>query len=206
MLNEYWHIHQHNHRDEQRVEFVISTPPAVEPLEPADVYSQLRIDGTTEFSDLLTTYIKAARAMFESYTNRSFVTQTLTTYLSRFPDYNRSIILPRPALQTVTFVKYYDTDGNIQTWDPANYTVFAEAWQGRLEHALAAVWPRTAHRRDAVQIEHVCGYGDAVDVPEVIKLAMKLQCQQWFDEPTSAMKELSPAVCALLDTEKVTAL
>src|SRR5690606_31226614 len=91
----------------------VTTPPAAEPISLKEMMDYLRLDAPTEASTLLS-LISAARAEVETRTGRALAAQTLTLTLDKFP---KSLILPlpRPMLDSVTSVKYYDADGELQT-------------------------------------------------------------------------------------------
>lgn len=89
----------------------------------------------------------------------------------------RGIVIPLPPLQSVTSVKYLDTDGVQQTLDPATYVV----QKGEPSHivlANGATWPSVLLMPEAVTIRFVAGYGDnEADVPQPIRLAIALQAK-----------------------------
>jgi uncharacterized phiE125 gp8 family phage protein len=122
--------------------------------------------------------ITAARDRFEGATRRAGITQTWDWILDAFPcgDY---LELPKPPLQSVTSVKYYDTGGTLQTWSTDNYVVEAPAGprasRGRISLKQSCVWPVAIAQRGAVQIRFVCGYGAAASaVPARLRSAMLL--------------------------------
>src|SRR5262249_28268376 len=113
--------------------FQIVTPPSVEPVLLADAKAQARVDTTAD--DTLIGYlIIAARQWAEKYTGRAFITQTWQLALDLMPameemwwdgmrqgpvtglDEISAIVLPRPPLQSVTSVQYFDNSDNATTW------------------------------------------------------------------------------------------
>jgi len=144
----------------------LTTAPTVEPLTLTEAKSHLRVDASAEdgyISDLVGT----AREMAEELTGRAFLTQTWTLWLDRWPA-SGIITLPRPPLQTVTSVLYYDVDDGESTFASSNYLVDANAEPGRIILNDGATWPTTSLRpAHAVKVTYVAGYGTlATSVPK----------------------------------------
>ncbi len=209
----------------------LTTPPTVQPLGWDDgVSTHLRVDSDEERSLVEGIYIPAVVDWVEAATNRALMTQTWQMHLDTFPgrgfyptagplnsnfgpiwftNFGAGIIrIPRPNLVTVNFIRYVDTDGVLQTWDPSNYVVDApigsKASAGRIWPAYGIVWPITRGQRDAVLIEFVAGYGTTTaSVPGGILQAMLLLIAEMYerretgneisisDVPISAMNMLS---------------
>lgn len=153
------------------------TPPALEPVTLSEALLQCRVDATAENS-LIEAYIKAARAMCEEHTWRSLITQTWDLWLPCWPGGNggRSVRLPRPPLQSVTYVHYMDADGVEQTLNAAAYQVITQAEPGGIVLRAGQAWPQ--HAWDAalpICIRFVAGYGAAASaVPEPLRQGMRL--------------------------------
>jgi uncharacterized phiE125 gp8 family phage protein len=147
------------------------TAPDEEPvfLEEAKIFC--RVDGDDE-DQLIEAIIIAAREMAEQRTKRALITQIWDLSIDEFPS---EIVLPYPPLQSVTYVKYVDTDGVLQTLASSNYTVDIASEPGRIVPAYGITWPSTRCQINAVTVRFVCGYLDAEAVPEAIKSWMKVQ-------------------------------
>jgi len=151
--------------------------PAEEPVTLAEVKSHIREDGSSE-DTLLTKLITSARRIAEEYTRRAFVTQTWDLYLDTFPpDY---IWVPRPPLQSVPGIVYYDANNVETTWSVSEYQVDTKREPGRIAPKANYVWPATYNEMNAVTVTFVCGYGGAGDVPEDIKHAILQICGHLF--------------------------
>lgn len=137
----------------------LTTGPASEPLTVAQTKDHLRVDITDD-DDIIAAYIKAAREHTESFLARTLLTSTWTLVLDNFPSGN-SIPLPRPPLQSVSSLKYVDTDGTQQTWATTNYSVDTNSEPGRLYLAYETVWPSNRSIENAIEIEYVAGYRTA---------------------------------------------
>lgn len=172
----------------------LTTPPAVEPVTTSEAKTHMRITASDE-DTYIGTLIKAARLDSELVQHRQFITATYTLTLDRFPtcDY---IDLPRPPLQSVTSVKYYDTGGTLQTFSSGNYTVDTSTAPGRIYVDWDTGWPTDVDdRRNAVQIVFVAGYGNAsTDVPQTTLQAIKIKVAHWFEnrEPVVTGTIVSP--------------
>lgn len=120
----------------------------------------------------ITRYIKTARRWCEKYHGFAYVTQTWDLYLEHFPACDH-IDLPRPPLQSVTHVKYKDSnDGTLTTLATTEYLVDTMSEPGRICLKSGKVWPATYPEAQAVQIRFVAGYGAATAVPDEVKDAI----------------------------------
>lgn len=142
------------------------TPPAALAVSIEAARRAARTSGTAldaELAQKIEDYTESA----EHSTGRAFIAQTWETTLEAFP----AVIELRPAaLISVSFVKYYDSAGALQTLNPQAYQVDTKSEPGRLLPAPGASWPATAARFDAIQVQYVCGYGpDETAVPASIK-------------------------------------
>lgn len=128
--------------------------------------------------------IQMSREWAEQETERAFLTQTWMLYLDSFPWWRSPIQLPKPPLQSVVSVSYYDENNVLQLWDPSNYIVLAPAGptaqRAQIVPASGVSWPLlpsfalTQRRPDGVQVEFNCGWTAPNLVPQAIKQAQKL--------------------------------
>ena len=172
----------------------IKTPPATEPVTLQEVKDYLRLTDAVDNS-LLTGMLTAIRQACEDYTRRALVTQTWALWLDRFPrsekanapgegyfqlpvshfdDVKTVIEIPRPPLQSITYLKTYDTANTVSTFDAANYFVDINSEPGRIALNQGKSWPSNLRAFSAVEIEFVAGYGLASAIPAVIKEGMML--------------------------------
>ena len=157
------------------------TPPAIEPLTVEEVQQHLRIDGDAEY-DLLAAYIRAAREACEAETWRALITQTWETALPGWPS-ERRIVLPKPPLQSVTWVKYVTEDGTEHTLDSDLYRVDSFAEPGLVILRRDQSWPgETLDVGLPVRVRYVAGYGDtAASVPAGLVQGMKMVIGHWYN-------------------------
>lgn len=183
-----------------KIALKLVTPPATEPISLAEAKAQLRVDGSTE-DTFITSLIIAAREHCEGFQKRAYITQTYDLWLDNWPRYGY-ITIPRPPLQSVTYVKYYGTDDTEYTFATADYFVDDKSDPGRVSLGYSKIWPTTTLRpANAVAVRFVAGYGNASSVPQKVKQAMLLLIAYWFDNREavgSVGKEIAFSVHALL--------
>jgi uncharacterized phiE125 gp8 family phage protein len=158
----------------------IATAPATEPVSLDEAKLHLRVDISDD-DNLITSYIVTARRRAEKIAGRAFVTQAWDYVLDAFP---RSSILeiPKPPLQTISSIKYYDGDGTDYVFDSANYYVDGYSEPGRLVLKSSVTWPSISLREaNGVIVRFIAGYGDASDVPEEFKQAIYLLVAHFYE-------------------------
>ena len=172
----------------------LKTPPVVEPLSLTETKAYLKVTGTAD-DVLLTQMITALRKSCENWTGRSLVTQTWTLWRDGFPhrakdrlphdgyfelpvdfadEAQRMIPIPKPPVQSVTFLKTYDTKNQVVTFDTAKYFVDVASEPGRIVLNQSSSWPSGLRPANAVEIEFVAGYGEASAVPDALKQGLLL--------------------------------
>jgi uncharacterized phiE125 gp8 family phage protein len=158
------------------------TPPAEEPIttSEAKLSPSLRVATATD-DTAIGTLITTARKLAETYTLHALVTQTWELVLDGFP--TGGIVVPLPPLQSVTSIKYIDTDGTEQTLDALLYSVDDDSIPGLIVPAYGETWPTTRDEVNAVRVRFVAGFGDADDVPEDIKSWIKIMVGTMYDNP-----------------------
>ena len=151
-----------------RTTHTLTTAPTTALLTTAEAKIHLREDlDDSDNNTYIDTLVKRARLRAEAYTGRAFVSQTWTLYSDGFPT---EFIVPRPPFQSVTTIKYYDDDGDLQTLDSSYYQTDIVSEPGRILEDPDYSWPNTeAGRVNSVIVTYVAGYGAAsTDVPEDI--------------------------------------
>jgi uncharacterized phiE125 gp8 family phage protein len=145
-------------------------------LETAKAY--LRVDGTAE-DTLITSLLKAASELGESWARRAFITQTLEQTFDEWPEGN-VLTIWRPPLQSVTSLKYIDEDGVESTWASTNYTVDIKSQPGKI--ILASTPSVTLQDTGGITVRFVAGYGATeASVPERIKQAVLQLVAFWYE-------------------------
>lgn len=163
---------------DELVEVVGSTP-----LDATETKLAMR-SHTSADDSLVSSWITAAGEDFQEETGRQLITARRYFWLECFP-VARKIELPRPPLQVVEAVQYYDASGTLVSFgDGASpeipswiYTASSTDPHGRrgfVELKYGINWPTVQQRALAVRISYLCGYGAAhTDVPDLIKSVLR---------------------------------
>lgn len=165
--------------------------PASEPVSLANAKLHARVT-TTDDDDLITWLIVTAREAAEAHTKRQLMSATYTLTGDDFPS-SDTIYVPRPPLQSVSSIVYYDSNGDQQTWGGANYQVDSTSEPGRIVLASGISWPNVeTDKVNAVTITFTAGYADADSVPETIKQAMLLLIGHWYEHREEVLVGVVP--------------
>jgi uncharacterized phiE125 gp8 family phage protein len=155
------------------------TPAVADPVTLAEAKAQLRVLHEAEDA-AIERYLRAASIHTEVITGRALITQAWDFWLPGFPP-SGQIELPRPPLQSVTWIKYRDLDGAEQTLAPDQYDVVAPGIIGTVDRAPGATWPATQRRSQAVNVRFVAGYGSAPEnIPEDLRAAILLLVEHLY--------------------------
>lgn len=154
----------------------VITQPATEPVSTATAKSHLRVDHSADDA-LIDSYIKTARELGEGLARRAFITQTLELVLDEFPA-DLKLKLPRPPLQSVTSVKYLDSENVEHTF--TDYVVDARSEPGVVTFNST---PGVALAESgAVAVRFVAGYGtSASNVPSVFVQAIMQSVAHFYE-------------------------
>jgi uncharacterized phiE125 gp8 family phage protein len=133
--------------------------------------------ATTAEDSLLTEKLQSAIDDAEDFTSRQLLTATWKAYLDKFPVDKDYIELPFGNLQSVTSIKYKDSDGTETTMTvTTEYLVETNGDErGRIVLPYGVSWPSTTlYPSNPICIEFVCGWTAAANVPSKIKSAILL--------------------------------
>ena len=154
-----------------------TTAPSYEPLTSAEVKLHLKVSVSTD-DVLIANLIVSARQFVEEYTGLQLMKAAHTLYLDSF---NTEMFLNVAPIQSLTSVKYYDTDNALQTLSSSYYDSDLVSQPARVQQAYSYTLPSTYDRYNAVQILFATGYStsdtESVQqdaVPDIIKEAMLL--------------------------------
>src|ERR1044072_4424391 len=169
---------------------VLVTAPAAEPLTATEAKPRLGV-GTEVADATMGAFIKAARQTIDGrdgWLGRALITQTWDWILPGFYDpryadrkpsfwsglHATELKIPLPPTLSITYVKYYDEDGVLQTMSSSDYRIMP-GLSSSLMPLVDEYWPDHRCQDDAVTIRFVAGYGPAgSDVPEPIRSAIAL--------------------------------
>lgn len=144
--------------------------------------SVIRLTGDSTEDTLLTSIIQASRENVEDITRRALLTSTWDYYLNEFPceDY---IVIPFGNLQSITHIKYTDSDGTQTTMTvTTDYLVETNGEQcGKIVLPYGKTWPSfTAYPTKPIVIRFICGWTAAALIPSKIRNAVKLICADLY--------------------------
>lgn len=126
---------------------------------------------TTGDELLLGTLLKKAVEVAETMTTKRLITQTWEYTMDFLPPH---IVMPYAPLQSITSIKYIDTNGTEQTLASNKYKVDNVSIPGRVYPAYGVVWPMVRSEINSVTVRFVCGYASSNDVPSDIKSAIMM--------------------------------
>ena len=141
----------------------------------------------------LTAILGVAREHVEDVTRRQLLTATWDYFLDEFPkeDY---IVLPFGNLQTVTHIKYKESDWASAVDDvtmtlATDYLVETNGEGcGRIVLPYGVSWPSfTAYPSNPISIRFVCGWTTAALVPYRAKAAIKMLCADMNEQRGDAV-------------------
>lgn len=156
----------------------ITSGPSSEPITAAEVKLWCRINSGTAEDALLSDLIVSARNQWESLTGRLLGTQTVVQSLEHWPTgvshYYRGIMRTRPEIilmrapvQSITSVKFYDSDDDLE--------VFTD-YDSDIVSTPAKVIPHTipAHRTHSSPIAVVTYVAGYTAIPKPITVGLRL--------------------------------
>jgi uncharacterized phiE125 gp8 family phage protein len=166
--------------------------PATTPVTLAEVKDQLRVEHTDDDS-LINRLISVAVAYtdVQGALGHAMISQKWGQWVDANPAQYVKLMLG-PVIQ-VDAVKYYDTNGTLQTDTLSNYEIYGTEFAKTIGPKEGFNWPVTEDRPDAIRIETTIGYGaDTTDVPQTLRHALMMLIGHWYDNrETTMMDELS---------------
>lgn len=184
---------------------VRTVAPATAVVSTAEAKAHLRVDHNDD-NTLIDALVQAATDRLDGYNGilgRALVTQTWRADFSGFAlswcywdatrYYGNVVRLPLGPVQTISSIKYWDTDNADQTVAVTNYALITDATGPIVVLNQGYSWPSTYNRFDAVRVTFVAGYGAASAVPEAIKAAIKLHVEQLYQPLSDAERQQNQA-------------
>ena len=138
----------------------------------------LKVDTTAD-DTLIDSLIKAATQSCQIFTNRYFLTTTVTQYSDKW---DGIYTLYKSPVIGITHIKYFDSNDTEQTLASSNYILDNVSQPARIGIAVNGTLPDLADRINAVKVEYKVGYGITSDlVPEGIKQAVLITIGNWYE-------------------------
>jgi len=180
----------------------VYSAPAIEPVTVAQVKLSAHISHAVE-DTLIEAWIKSGRELAEGYQRRAYITQTIDLSLDSWPC--DPFFVPRSPLQTVTHIKYYDTDGTEYTVSAADYYVDTAGEPGRIGLTYGTTWPTTVLRPiNGISVRFVAGYGlTAATVPQNVIDAILLYCTFRNENRAGEIQEIPASFYGLLRHDRI---
>jgi len=158
------------------------TPVNPEPVTLVEVKNSLRVTHNTD-DDMLEGHIAAAREFIERRIQSKIGTQTWDFVIDAFPA--NEIKLPFGPVQSITHIKYDDSDGFETTVNPTTYQLDNTSWRPWVFSNTG--WPTAVMNTfNAVRVRFVAGYNDMAFAPSSLRAAIILKVKELYDgEPTA---------------------
>ena len=170
------------------------TAPATKPVTNDEVAMHMRAELLDDYA-LVSAYIGAITEKAENVLRRALITQTWELVLDAFP--STEILLPLSPIQSVTSIKYLNSDGIFTTMSASDYVVDTASEPGRIVPAYGKSFPVALDLAGSVIIRYVCGYGTADAVPDSIKAWIMMNVATLYEnrESVSEIKVSETGVC-----------
>ena len=162
--------------EEGKSVYQVTTKPVNNPFTLDEVKDWLKVDVTDD--DLLISgLVTAATELVERQMGEAYMTQTIKAVFR-----NWCMELPLANVQSITSVKYYDTQNTLQTWSSSNYFVDTIDKPHKVERLSTVSFPSLYRREYPVEVIYVAGYGDNTNnVPYLKKLPILVKVAEWYD-------------------------
>ncbi len=143
--------------------------PLIEPVTLTEAKSHLRLDTAVD-DTLVQSLIETARQICENFTERSFIKQTFSMFIDKFPD-SGIVVLPRLPFLSLLDIKVYDAADVGVSEDLASYSI--DSIQGRVVLKEGSVFPVPTRKVNGIEFSYDAGYGaSTTDVPDALKQAI----------------------------------
>jgi uncharacterized phiE125 gp8 family phage protein len=185
----------------------VTVPPTIEPVTLSEAKAHCRVDIGDDDA-LIAALIVRAREYCEGVDWCAYMTQTIELWLEDWPR-DDEIELPRPPLQSVTSIEYYDVHDVKYTLATSVYAVDVVSVPGLVHLKYLQTWPITLLRDyNAICITYVAGWDTAAYMPQVIKQAILLLVGHWYENREATIvgavsRPIDFAVSALLSLNSV---
>jgi len=138
----------------------IVTAPAQLPVSLDEAKDHMRVTVTLD-DGYIQGLIIAATSYVEEVLRRKLITQTWKLFMDNWPDGNY-FELPYGQLQSVTHIKFTDSDDTVQTTfdEDDEWTSDTDSDPGRVVLKYGEVWPGdTLAAENPIETQFICGYG-----------------------------------------------
>jgi len=152
--------------------YTLVTGPTESPVTDSEMEAHARAAGQP--SEQYLPFLLAAAEHVETITGRKLLSQTWKMFCDDWPMSDR-LEIPFGRLTSVTHVKYTNIIGTVTTFDPSNWEISTARDPGVLALSYNKTWPDdTLQVLDPIEIQFVCGWASAGEVPAPIRNAILL--------------------------------
>ena len=146
-------------------------PPEIEPITLEQAIRHLNeymyLEPGYTLQEYIADLIVTARETCEEYQNRAYLTQKWELWLDSWPSV---LEIPRPPLQEVESVEYYDRDNEKHNVDEADYFVDCSSEPGRVIPLVP--WPADLRPASGICITFAAGHDEVAKVPRRVRQAI----------------------------------
>lgn len=159
--------------------FVMTSPPAVEPVTLAEAKAHMRVDGTTD-DVLIGSLLLTSRLHLETGLSLAMITQSWRLLLDAWP-ISGPLEVPLVPVQAVTEVRVKNASGLAQVVAASAYAVDVASRPARLVWNNAAP-PAPGVPANGIEIDLVAGFGaTSASVPAPLKHALLMLAAHWYE-------------------------
>lgn len=151
----------------------IKTAPAGQPFWVKAIKQHIRQDQDIE-DELFSEQVLIAVDFAENETWRVLRPTTFTGFMDTWSD----VEIHKAPVTSITTVKYFDADDNIQTLASTNYQVNLKTIPATI---IFLSTPTLKDKPNAIEIEFVAGYAALKDIPYGIKGGLYIMIEQLYD-------------------------
>lgn len=157
-----------------------TSQPVVMAVKLSEVKAELRIH-TSKSDTKLMALIAAAQVYVEDVCNLHTISRRTTLYCNSFP--TRRTKIPVSPVSGIAFVKYLDSEGNLQQVDSDVYHLEDDEYEPRIYKKSDKEWPNDlGDEYERVIIEVESGYGkNASSTPASVRQAIKFLVTHWYE-------------------------
>jgi uncharacterized phiE125 gp8 family phage protein len=153
-------------------------PPASEPLTLAEAKAFLRVEHGDD-DDVIGALIAGSRIHIESQTRRVLIAQTWRLSFDCWPAGGSIVIVPSP-LRQVTAARVFRQDNTSAAIDVEVFGAELGADPSLLRFSPGSL-PGPGRPFSGIEIDVEVGYGEAGDIPEPLRQAMRLLIVHWYE-------------------------
>lgn len=157
---------------------ILLSGPAAEPIALAEAKQFIRVEHDDD-DDVISALIVGSRIHVEAQTRRALITQSWRLTRDVWPEIACLPVLPAPV-KTLDAVRVYKSDGTTLGLDLAGFALDKISAPARLTFTRGAL-PAPERPVAGIEIDVTCGYGDAADVPEALRQAIRLLVAHWYE-------------------------